>query len=307
MKETRRRKPLEELNAFDGFMFNELMNQEDREQAKDFCRTILEPIVNRKIGKIEVLSQHMLQGLDSEHHGIQMDAYVREYPDDDSQVEVLLEPAIYDIEPNDYVEASEEKRTRYYHALIDHHILESGEKYEKLERVFVIFILKYDPFGLDRMMYTIKRRCMEEPDMPYEDGDTTIFLYVYGKKDIPSQKLQNMLRYLVDSREENAKDEDLKRLSQMLKNVKANKRVGEQYMHTWMREQHIREEAKQEGMEEGLKEGHKAGLQEGAEQLLVQLICTKLNAGMDVPTIAKDLVQKEEYIEDLIEKYRLGN
>ena len=56
MKETRRRKPLEELNAFDGFMFNELMNQEDREQAKDFCRTILEPIVNRKIGKIEVLS-----------------------------------------------------------------------------------------------------------------------------------------------------------------------------------------------------------------------------------------------------------
>ena len=114
-----------------------------------------------------------------------------------------------------------------------------------------------------------------------------------GKKDIPSQKLQNMLRYLVDSREENAKDEDLKRLSQMLKNVKANKRVGEQYMHTWMREQHIREEAKQEGMEEG------------AEQLLVQLICTKLNAGMDIPTIAKDLVQKEEYIEELIERYQL--
>ncbi len=108
-----------------------------------------------------------------------------------------------------------------------------------------------------------------------------------------------MLRYLVDSREENAKDEDLKRLSQMLKNVKANKRVGEQYMHTWMREQHIREEAKQEGMEEGLKEG--------AEQLLVQLICTKLNAGMDIPTIAKDLVQKEEYIEELIERYQLQN
>ena len=40
----------------------------------------------------------------------------------------------------------------------------------------------------------------------------------------------------------------------MLKNVKANKRVGEQYMHTWMREQHIREEAKQEGMEETTKD-----------------------------------------------------
>ena len=140
---------------------------------------------------------------------------------------------------------------------------------------------------------------MEEPDMPYEDGDTTIFLYVYGKKDIPSQKLQNMLRYLVDSREVNAKDEDLKRLSQMLKNVKANKRVGEQYMHTWMREQHIREEAKQEGMEEGLKEGE--------ERILLKQITAKRNAGMDVLTIAKDLVQKEEYIEELIEKYQIKN
>ena len=120
-----------------------------------------------------------------------------------------------------------------------------------------------------------------------------------GKKDIPSQKLQNMLRYLVDSREENAKDEDLKRLSQMLKNVKANKRVGEQYMHTWMREQHIREEAKQEGMEEGLKEGE--------ERILLKQITAKRNAGMDVLTIAKDLVQKEEYIEELNEKYQIKN
>ena len=46
-------------------------------------------------------------------------------------------------------------------------------------------------------------------------------------------------------------------------------------------------------------------MEEGAEQLLVQLICTKLNAGMDIPTIAKDLVQKEEYIEELIERYQL--
>ena len=138
--------------------------------------------------------------------------------------------------------------------------------------------------------------------MPYEDGDTTIFLYVYGKKDIPSQKLQNMLRYLVDSREENAKDEDLKRLSQMLKNVKANKRVGEQYMHTWMREQHIREEARREGIQEGRQEG----IQEGEKQLLLKQIKVKLSSGMDIPAIAVDLVQTEECIEELIEKYQLG-
>lgn len=102
----RKHKSLEELNAFDSFMFNELMNQENKAQAEDFCRTVLEPIVNRKIGKIEVISQRIIQGSDSDRHGIQMDAYIREYADN-SSVDVVIEPTIYDIEPNDYKETSE--------------------------------------------------------------------------------------------------------------------------------------------------------------------------------------------------------
>ena len=46
---------------------------------------------------------------------------------------------------------------------------------------------------------------VEEPDMPYEDGDYTFFLYAYGTKDITSQELKDMLLFLVDSSEENAK------------------------------------------------------------------------------------------------------
>lgn len=69
--------------------------------------------------------------------------------------------------------------------------------------------------------------------------------------------------------------------------------------------------ADSEAIEKGLynrgrKEGLQEGLQEGAEQLLVQLITAKLKDGTDVPTIAADLVQKEEYIEELIGKYQLG-
>ncbi|MGN0494712.1 MAG: hypothetical protein ACI4GW_00655, partial [Lachnospiraceae bacterium] len=64
---------------------------------------------------------------------------------------------------------------------------------------------------------------------------------------------------------------------------------GEQYMHTWMREQHIREEAREEG----------------AEQLLVDLITARVAQGNDISQIAKDLLQTKEYIEELIEKYHI--
>lgn len=55
----------------------------------------------------------------------------------------------------------------------------------------------------------------------------------------------------------------------------------------------------------GLKQGRLEGRQEGAEQLLMQLISLKLESGMDVAVIAKELVQSTEYIEELIEKYQL--
>ena len=63
---------------------------------------------------------------------------------------------------------------------------------------------------------------------------------------------------------------------------------------------------RKEGLQEGLKEGRREGLREGAEQLLVQLITARLKDGADIPAIAADLVQKEEYIEELIGKYQLG-
>ncbi|MGN0389512.1 MAG: hypothetical protein ACI4L2_01770 [Wujia sp.] len=125
-----------------------------------------------------------------------MDAYIRTFTDlngeEQQDVEVRVESAIYDLEPNKYQKESREelRRARYYHSLIDKSIFKSGQLYSKLEKVVVIFILPYEPFGYDRMMYTVKRHCVEEPDMPYDDGDLTYFLYAYGTKEIPSHKAE---------------------------------------------------------------------------------------------------------------------
>ena len=90
-----------------------------------------------------------------------------------------------------------------------------------------------------------------------------------------------MLLFLVDSKDENATDENLQRLNGMLKRLKANKRVGEQYMHTWMREQHIREE--------------------GAEEKVLSQICRKLRKGKSLEQIADELEEDISDIEPLYE------
>lgn len=274
-KYEKRASKLRQMNAIDNFMFNELTMQEDRTKAEEFCRTVLEPIIEKRIRRLEIEPQKMLQGLDTDRHGIQMDAYIKVDKDEDVDVKVKFEKIIYDLEPCLYEGDSDEKRARFYHALIDSHIFHSGEGYDKLSEVVVIIIMTHDPFGLDRMKYTIKRRCTEEPDMPYEDGDTTIFLYTKGKKEIPSQELKDMLKFLEDSSSENATNKRLESIHSMMEDIKINRETGVRYMHTWDREYHIRKE----GREEGLAKGRKEGLAEGRIRERTEIIKDALLRG----------------------------
>lgn len=250
-KREKRMRKLEELNAIDNFMFNELTMQEDREKAKDFCRIVLEPIIEKKIRRLEIEPQRIMQGLDTDMHGIRMDAYIKVDNDYEVDVTVKFDKTIYDLEPSLYDCESDEKRARFYHSLIDSHIFQSGEGYDKLSEVVVIMIMTYDPFGLGRMRYTVKKHCIEEPDMPYDDGDTTIFLYTRGRKEIPSQELQDMLKFLEDSSSANATNGRLENIHNMIDEIKSNRRIGVRYMHTWDREYHIRKESREEGRAEG--------------------------------------------------------
>ena len=92
----------------------------------------------------------------------------------------------HDLEPdkNDKAKyiAAFPQRIRFYHAIIDSRSLKSGEDFGKLKRVYVIFICNYDPFGYDRVKYTIRNMCVEEPEMLYDDGAQTTVLYTKGTK-----------------------------------------------------------------------------------------------------------------------------
>ena len=207
---------LEDLNLVDNFLVNSLTSHQI--YGEPAARCILECILGRKLGKIRVIPQHFMQGEDTDKHGIRMDVYLDE---EDGE--------LFDLEPDNNRGkgdvAALPKRARFYHAKLDAGSLKVGERYRALRNVVVIFITTYDPFSLDRVVYTVKNGCIEVPELPYEDGARTIFLYTQGTKGDPPESLRELLHYMEYSSKENAKTENIQRLHEMVTAVKKEQKT----------------------------------------------------------------------------------
>lgn len=128
---------------------------------------------------------------------------------------------------------------RFYHAKIDARSLKSGESYRALKNVIVIMITPYDLFGLNRMVYTTRAKCEEVPDMAYDDGSRTLFLYTKGTVGNPSTELKQLLQYMQDTTLENATNNALQTIHQMVEIVKQDEEVSLSYMKIFEREEII--------------------------------------------------------------------
>lgn len=62
---------LEDLNLVDNFLVNSLTSHQI--YGEPAARCILECILGRKLGKIKVVPQRIVQGEDTDKHGIRMD------------------------------------------------------------------------------------------------------------------------------------------------------------------------------------------------------------------------------------------
>ncbi len=179
-----KRRSLEELNLIDDFLFQATISH--GKLGEEICRMMLSTILGRTIGRVKVSTQKVILGPDTAMRGIRMDAYV----ESEEEIQVDTAAEIYDIEPDTtYEKDTLPWRTRLYQAMIDSHQLECGWNYRDLKNIYIIMILPYDPFGKKRMVYTVKNQCIEEPDIPYEDGIRKIYLYTKGVEGSPSQEL----------------------------------------------------------------------------------------------------------------------
>ena len=145
------------------------------------------------------------------------------------------------------------KRARYYHSRMDGRSLEAGKSYDKLPNTWVIFITSFDPFAEGRMVYTIRKRCIEVPDMEYDDGTTTLFLNVTGESTDASQDLKELLAYMRNTTHAKAVNSKLKEIQEGIDQIKTEPSVREAYMTLGDYIRAEREEAAEEAKAEAEK------------------------------------------------------
>ena len=208
--------------------------------------------------------------MDTDLRGARLDLYVEE--NDCAKMDAAYNDSIYDLEPDRNNKVSMvkafPKRARFYHATIDRHILKSGEDFSKLKNVYVIFLCNYDPFGYDRMRYTIKNMCVEDTEIPYEDGARTIVLYTKGSKGDVSEDLRQFLDYMEHTDHAHAVSDTLRELQKMVDIVKHDGEVSLAYMKWFEHDRMMVEEGREEGREEERKNTERERLRaENAEAL----------------------------------------
>lgn len=311
-------KTLQELNLIDAFLFS--ASTENPKNAELIAKLIIERATGRKVKEISVVPEKQLLGIDIRQHGIRMDLYITEY-------ETNNIVKVYDIEPNKYDINELPKRSRYNQAITDVKLLGAGQRYKNLPEYISIWILTEDPFGKNRMIYTV-RNCVEEDSrIVYNDGVKKLFLYVGGKIG-GSENLKNLLQYFSKSNESNVVDDDIKALHEVVENVRNNQEVGEhfmtlqEYLEYEIKEgieegieerikerleeetEKVREKCMKEGREAGLKEGIKEGIKEGLKEGgIASLIKSYKKFGASDEQIIQSLVEEYELSKDEAETY----
>ena len=252
-------RPLTELNLIEDFLTNQMIIHPV--VGLRFSKRVLTTIIGRELGTLSIAAQKAYPGENTDKHGIRLDVCLDEQGGD-----------IVDLEPDQNSSAEDvrtlPRRVRFYHAKIDAGSLARGMEYSALRNVVVIFITTYDPFGLNRMVYTISNKCEEVPEMPYDDGAKTLFLYTKGTEGNPPEALKQLLHYMEDTCAENAVTPELRELHEMVTQVKCDKEVG---------------------------------LTRGEEKALLNLIIEKVKKEKSVPEIAEALERDEASVARCVE------
>ena len=176
----------------------------------------------------------------------------------------------YSVEMQNENEYNINKRSRYYHSMMDLDLLQRGERYQDLRKNIVIFICTFQPFvKFRRHRYVFEKRCLQEPELALDDEMTTVILSTKGSEKDIDEEMLSFLRYMEDSREEVAAGSEgdlVKLVHEKVRVVKQSKVREAEYMKLQERDRKNFQEGRQEGIREGKKEGLREGLEKGIRE-----------------------------------------
>ena len=273
------------LNLINAFIFS--ASTEKPENAKFIAKLIIERATGKKVGEISVTQEKTLLGIDMGSHGIRMDLYIEEFENE-------RVAKVYDIEPNTYRTTELPMRSRYSQALTDAKLLDKGKRYQMLPEYISIWILPFDPFGENRMLYTVKNCVEENPQIDYNDGVTKLFLYVGGELG-GSEKLKKLLNYMSKSEKENVLDPELLQLHNIVEEVREDRKAGEQYMTL--------QEYLEYEIEEGIEAGIQARLQERVDAVIQETVVMLRELSIPDEQIVEKLMDKYQFSEEKAKSY----
>ena len=235
------RREIQSMNLINGFLFNSVTEKED--DACYIVKIIISRVLGKQINNVKVTTEKTYNGIDTKYHEIRFDAQIIPSKNDDQ-----IYATVYDLEIEDR-EADRKslpKRQRYYSALYDNKLLQSGEDYATLPEYISITIASYDPFLQGDMYYEARSVLTTHPNCEYNDGITNIFLYANGQLNIPEgrgKKLQQLLQYMLTGQKPEVTDQEIEAIDELVTKIKAKKEVTTNYMKQWDRDRIIARDA----------------------------------------------------------------
>ena len=242
---TSERKPLKDLNLMDRFLFAEAM------EDPVIMRNVLEILLGKEIILKDLPQTEKEQRKGSLKRFVKLDVWAWD-----------IEDTVYDTEVQKKDTKNLPKRSRLYQAMMDVNLLDPGEvDFNKMNKVYVIIIMPFDPFGQGLYRYTFHNQCEEIPGLRLEDEATRIFFNTHGtNKEGVSEELIELLHYIEHTTEEVSRECKSKRIKDIQKRIsvlKSSEEMGVKYMQAWEEKIIERQEAREEGLAEGLASGIK--------------------------------------------------
>lgn len=273
--------PFSELDVMNNFMFNKLTSEP--EVAEDFCRCLIRNLIGREVSKVKINTEKIELPDNPEKRGVRLDVKVEELPDGECVT------SIYDIEPHRDEEKDYPRKNRYSLAQIDKSNMLSGDNdFSHLPEVFIICITNYDPFGYGEMVYTIKKQCIEVPELVYNDGVHIIYFNTKGEYG-GTEALRNFLTYLDESSPDNVVDDGTRELNGYVEFIKNNDSIRGTYMTVGEWIDGIVERAVKENLEEAVEQAVEQAVEKAVEQTVeetttknnIKAVVNLLNLGID--------------------------
>ena len=214
--------PFENLDVMNNFLFNQLStNPQTRE---GFLRCLIRNLLGKETGRIIIRAENMIYPTLPDKRGVCLDVQIDELNQKDDIT------TIYDIEPHRDLERDYPKKIRFSQAQIDKNNMSSGNNdFSCLPELFIVNITNYDPFGDDQMVYTFQKKCIEAPEVVYNDGVTILYFNTTGTKG-GSDDLKKFLKYLEKSEPENAVTSATEELQGYVEQIKHDAEIGGNYM-----------------------------------------------------------------------------